>query len=134
MILGDTQAVVWYLVSSHRLGPEARDRLARAVMNYQAAFSAISLWEIGMLQQKNRLNVIPNLTASQWRERLLAEGFREIPVDSIIAVRAGELPDMRGDPADRIIVATALEGHLLITSDRRILDWPRELDRFDARR
>ena len=103
-------------------------------MNNQAAFSAISLWEIGMLQQKNRLNVIPNLTASQWRETLLAEGFREIPVDSVIAARAGELPDLHGDPADRIIVATALEGHLVITSDRRILDWPHELDRFDARR
>jgi PIN domain nuclease of toxin-antitoxin system len=103
-------------------------------MNDQAAFSAISLWEIGMLQQKNRLNVIPNLTASQWRECLLAQGLREIPVDSVIAARAGELPDMHGDPADRIIVATALEGHLLITSDRRILDWPHELDRFDARR
>ena len=134
MILGDTQAVVWYLVSSHRLGPEARDRLARAVMNDQAAFSAISLWEIGMLQQKNRLNVIPRLTASQWRERLLAQGLREVPVDSVIAARAGEMPDMHGDPADRIIVATALEGHLLITSDRRILDWPHDLDRFDARR
>ena len=134
MILGDTQAIVWYLVSSHRLGPEARDRLARALMHDQAAFSAISLWEIGMLQQKNRLNVIPNLTASQWRERLLAEGFREITVDSIIAGRAGELPDMHGDPADRIIAATTLEGNLLITSDRRILDWPHGLDRFDARR
>ncbi len=87
-----------------------------------------------MLQQKNRLNVVPNLTARQWRERLLAEGLREIPVDNIIAVRAGELPDMHGDPADRIIVATALDGHRLITSDNEILDWPHELDRFDARR
>ena len=82
-----------------------------------AAFSAISLWEIGMLQHKNHLNIALNLAASQWRERLLAEGFREIPVDGSIAVRAGELPDMHGDPADRIIVATALGGgHRLITS------------------
>ena len=95
-------------------------------------FSAISIWEIGMLQQKGRIG--NDMTASQWHERLLAEGFNEISVDGTIAARAGHLPDMHGDPADRIVVATALEGHLLITSDGPILDWLHELDRFDARR
>ncbi len=37
---------------------------------------------------------------------------------------AGLLTDMHGDPADRLIVATALQGHQLATADRRILDWP----------
>ena len=74
------------------------------------------------------------MNAAQWYEWLLAEGFNEIPVTGVIAARAGELLDMHGDPADGIIVATALEGHLLITSDRPILNWPHELDRFSARR
>lgn len=132
MILGDTQAVVWYIDANRRLGPEARDRIAQAIQSGQAAFSAISIWEFGMLQQKDRLET--DMTAVQWREQLLAEGFQEIPVDGAIAARAGHLPDMRGDPADRIVVATALEGHLLITSDGPILDWIHALDRFDARR
>ena len=132
MILGDTQAVVWYLDANRRLGLEARRRIARAVQNGEAAFSAISIWEIGMLRQKGRFP--DDMTAMQWREQLLTAGFVEIPVDGAIAARAGGLEDMPGDPADRIIVATALEGHLLITSDRPILDWPHELDRFDARR
>ncbi len=132
MILGDTQAVLWYLDANRRLGHEAGRRIARAVQNGEAAFSAISIWEIGMLQQKGRLG--SDMNAVQWHERLLAEGFNEISVTGVIAARASELPDMRGDPADRIIVATALEGHLLITSDRPILDWPHELDSFDARR
>lgn len=132
MILGDTQAVVWYLDANRRLGPEARDRIARAIQNGQAAFSAISIWEIGMLQQKGRLG--SELNAAQWHERLLAEGFNEIPVTGAIAARAGDLLDMHGDPADRIVVATALEGHLLITSDGPILNWPHDLDRFSARR
>ena len=135
MILPDTHAFLWFFTGNRRLGRFVQGVLRRAIANEDAAFSAISLWEIGMLQQKNRLNVVPNLTARQWRERLLAEGLREIPVDSIIAVRAGELPDMHGDPADRIIVATAIDGgHRLITSDRTILEWGHELDRFDARR
>ena len=135
MILPDTHAFLWFFTGNRRLGRFAQGVLRRAIANEDAAFSAISLWEIGMLQQKNRLNIVPNLTAGQWRERLLAEGLREIPVDSIIAVRAGDLPDMHGDPADRIIVASAFEGgHRLFTGDRNILDWPHELDRFDARR
>ena len=36
-------------------------------------------------------------------------------------------------PADRFILATALEGHQLITADIRLLDWPRDLARLDAR-
>ncbi len=132
MILGDTQALVWYLDANQRLGPEAPGRIARAIQNGQAAFSAISIWEIGMLQQKGRLETAMN--AAQWHEWLLDEGFNDIPVTSAIAARAGDLLDMHGDPADRIVVATALEGHLLITSDRPILNWPHELDRFSARR
>jgi len=103
-----------------------------ANLRNDAAFSTISIWELGMLQQRGRLET--DMTGTQWREHLLAEGFNEIPVDGVIAARAGDLPDMHGDPADRIIVATALEGHLLISSDRLILNWPHELDRISARR
>ncbi len=40
---------------------------------------------------------------------------------------------MHGDPADRLIVATALGGHQLLTADQRILNWPGPLSRLDAR-
>lgn len=132
MILGDTQAVVWYLAGNRRLGQRARNRMRLANLSNDAAFSAISIWEIGVLQQKGRLGNA--MSARQWYEWLLAEGFNELPVTGAIAAHAGDLQDMHGDPADRIIVATGLEGHLLITSDRPILEWPHQLDRFDARR
>ena len=63
-----------------------------------------------------------------WRRDMLEQGVNEIPVNGLIATRAGLLPDMHGDPADRLIVATALEGHQLITADERILAWPGKLD------
>ena len=132
MTLGDTHTLMWHIVPNRRLGPQARYRIHEANLRNDAAFSAISIWEIGMLQQKGRID--GNMPAMEWRERLLAEGFNEIPVAGIIAARAGELPDLRGDPADRIIVATALDGHLLITQDQRILNWPGQLDRLPARR
>ena len=53
-------------------------------------------------------------------------------MDGAIAARAGLLPDLPGDPADRLIVATALEGHRLVTADRRMLDWPGQLSLLRA--
>ena len=47
-------------------------------------------------------------------------------------LRAAELPGLSGDPVDRLIVSTALNGHRLMTADRRILDWPGQLDRIPA--
>ncbi len=67
-----------------------------------------------------------------WRRDLLDQGLIEVPVDGGIAARAGLLADMHGDPADRLIVATALEGHRLVTADRRILEWPGHFSRLSA--
>ena len=65
---------------------------------------------------------------------LLGQGLIEIPVDGDIGIRANALPDFHADPADRIVVATALTGHRLVTADDRILEWSGSLDRLDARR
>ena len=67
-----------------------------------------------------------------WRRVFLDAGISEVPVDGEIAARAGLLPLLHGDPADRLIVATALAGHQLVTADRRILDWSGNLQRLDA--
>ncbi len=83
-----------------------------------------------MLQARGRITLQADI--GSWREGLLKEGLIEIPVDGRIAIRAGLLQDMHGDPADRLIVATALDGHQLVTADRRILDWPGQLSRMRA--
>ena len=84
-----------------------------------------------MRVQKGRVDLGLDLDA--WRRDLLDKGVIEIMVDGGIAARAGLLPDVHGDPADRIIIATALEGHQLVTADQRILDWPGSMSRLDAR-
>ena len=109
----------------------ARREIDRAVRERDVAVSAISFWEIAMLHDKRRLTLLRDIAS--WREGLLREGLVEIPVNGEIAARAGLLSDMHGDPADRLIVATALEGHRLVTSDHRILGWPGQLRRLDAR-
>ena len=94
------------------------------------AVSALSFWEIAMLKRKGRIDFPEDVML--WRREQLERGLIEIPVDGHIAVKAAFLEDLHGDPADRIIVATALEGHRLVTADSRILNWPGPLDRLNA--
>ena len=130
MIILDTHVVVWFSSGDGRLGSRARQHISDALEQDDAAISTISFWEVGMRLQKGQINV--GLPLDAWRKALLDEGLIEIPVDGSMAARAGLLEDLHGDPADRIIVATALEGHRLATADSRILNWPGPLDRMNA--
>ncbi|MCY4557514.1 MAG: type II toxin-antitoxin system VapC family toxin [Chloroflexi bacterium] len=132
MILPDTHTLIWYTTLNPRLGPLADRRIREAIADRDAAFSAISVWEVALLLARRRLTL--DVTALQWRQNLLEAGLIEIPVDGMIAARSVNLADFHADPADRIIMATAQAGHQLITDDRDILNWSGELDRFPARR
>ncbi len=131
MILLDTHVLLWQEQGDRRLGPQARLVFEDALQDGEAAVSAISFWEVGMQIQKGRLALSLDLGA--WRRDMLDQGLVEISIDGIISARAGLLTDIHGDPADRLIVATALEGHQLVTADERILDWPGQLSRMNAR-
>lgn len=130
-MLLDTQATLWHRLGDPQLGPRAREAIDQAWLSNELAISAITFWETAMLRDKGRIRFPDDVL--QWRLMLLAQGYVEIPINGEIAARAGLLLDIHGDPADRIIVATALEGHHLVTSDRKILSWPGQLTRLDAR-
>ena len=100
----------------------------------EAAVAAITFWEIAMRRAKSQLDLDPDIDIQAWRTWLLNSGLNEIPLNGDIGIRAGQLADLHGDPADRIIVATALEGRQLVTADRDILRWSSPLQRIDARR
>ena len=88
-------------------------------------------WEVAMLKSKGRLDFPEDV--GLWRRELLGQGLAEIPVDGEIGIRANALPGFHPDPVDRIIVATALQSHTLITADQAILEWRGNLNRQDAR-
>lgn len=95
------------------------------------AVSAISFWEVSMLVAKGRLAMDVALDA--WRKDLLAAGLREMPLDGRIGIQAALLPDLHGNPADRLIAATAIQcGGALATADERLLAWQADLQRLDA--
>ena len=131
MILLDTHVVIWLRTGDRRLGRQSRREVEKGLREGNVAVSAISFWEAGMRSQKGRLDLGQHLDS--WREEIIRNGIIEIPVNGVIAARAALLTGMHGDPADRVIVATALEGHRLLTADTRILRWPGQLNTLDAR-
>ena len=131
MMLLDTHILLWQRWGDQRLGVQTRDLLQHSLREEEAVVSAISFWEVAMRIQKGQINF--DLDLHEWRNTLIRQGLIEIPVDGAIAARAGLLGGIHGDPADRIIVATALGGHRLVTADQRILGWGGNLDRLDAR-
>lgn len=132
MIMLDTHVLVWLDEGSARLGPESRDIIDKALTGGRLTVSAISFWEIAMLVEKKRLEIRMNLQS--WRIELLENGLNEIGLHGLIAIRAGELSNFHGDPADRLIVSSALENSAtLITADEKILAWSGLVAKHDAR-
>lgn len=129
MLILDTHALIWMDKNEASLGPKSR----KAVLSCQdIAVSAISFWEVARLVRKGRLEL--GIAASVWRSDLLLSGLLELSVDGDIGIAAGNLSDFHGDPADRIIVATAIRWKApLVTADERILGWPGRLERIHAR-
>lgn len=111
---------IWVWLSSG--DPKAK---AFAGFRGQPIVSAISLWEVSMLAAKGRLELKPD--AQTWIETNLQDPVELEPMTPEICVQSCALDDFHGDPADRIIVATALTlGTPLLTLDREIIRWSKE--------
>lgn len=131
MLLLDTHVLVWLDEGSQRLGLKALDLINNALTGRQLGVASISFWEIAMLVDKQRLAL--HIELDVWRSELLQSGLQEIPLQGSTALRAGQLQDFHGDPADRMIVATALENSsALMTADRKILAWNSLHQKIDA--
>ena len=132
MILLDTHVLVWLDEASPRLGSAAIEQIDSAFHSGMAAVSAISFWEVGMLVRKGRIRMDMDLAV--WRADFLQQGLIEIPITGDIGVRAAGFDDFHGDPADRLIAATALQNSAsLLTADERLLSSRLAIRRLDAR-
>ena len=127
LLLLDTHALVWLMFGDPKLGPIARDSIRSACRENSTIVSAITPWEIGVLVSKNRIDLFRDVLA--WiRDAISRPGIRLVPLEPEIAVASTRLPfDIHGDPADRILVATARHlGATLVTADAALLDLARQ--------
>lgn len=125
MTLLDTHAWVWWVSDPDRLSAAARLAIETARGSGGVLVSSISVWEVALLVAKGRLKL--TIPVDEWVMRCEAvPGLRFVPVDNAIAMRSVSLPGvLHPDPADRIIVATALEKKArLVTKDARLLAYP----------
>lgn len=123
MILLDTNVLLWRAREDKRFGRQAMQALDEAVDRNEAGVSAISLWEMATLIRRRRIALDQPLR--EWsRIAFGSSGLRLVPVDESIAIDAGELEGMRGDPGDRIIIASARRlACPLMTADEAILEY-----------
>ena len=132
MILLDTHALIWLTEGQPELGDKARHLADEALANDDLGISAITFWEIAMLHQRGRIQLVQPVEA--WRRTLVDRGLREWPLTGEVGIAAATLVDFHPDPADRFITATALlHGTTLVTADDRILTWSGTLRRHNAR-
>jgi len=118
MILLDTHAWIWLTSDPDRLGKAARSAIQR---ERSRAIAAISCWEVAMLAARRRIELDRD-PVSWMEDSLRAEDIELLPLTPAVAVASAQLESFHGDPADRLIVATALaHGALLVTKDEDII-------------
>ena len=133
MILLDTHVLVWFAEGHPSLGPRTTRLTDAALRRDEVLVAAVSFWEIAVLLAKARLQM--DLSPMAFRQKVLEQGVREMTLTGAIGIAAAELPAFHDDPADRMIVATALSlDARLATADRRILGWGGRVRAHDARR
>ncbi len=121
MIVLDTHAWVWWVSGSKLLSVKARATIDLHMAERTVRVSSISVWEVAQLVERGRLEL--TMETDHWVARSESLPFLEfVPVDNRIALQSTSLPGaFHADPADRLIVATALAlGATLVTKDKRL--------------
>ncbi len=118
MLTLDTHSWLWWVTAPGYLSRNALEAITTADV---LCVPAIVCWEMALLVDRKRIHLALEIT--EWLHTALADPrARLIPINPEIAVRANAFGDtLHRDPADRLIVATAMElGAPLVTKDAHI--------------
>jgi len=124
MILLDTHIWVWWVDNASQLSPAHKTIIQEEELN-GLGVSAISVWEVAKLVEKDRLGL--NRPVKDWINIALSyPGIQLINLTPEISIASTQLlGEFHKDPADQIIVATAnVLGIPLLTADGKIRNYP----------
>ena len=122
-LLLDTHVWVWFVAGdTSKLARRTVSSIERAVRDGRCLVSVISVWELAMLESKGRVRLGGSIDAWVAASRQ-PPGVGVVELSSEIAIESTRLPgDAHGDPADRMLIATArVLGAVLVTCDERVL-------------
>lgn len=117
MIVLDTHAWIWWASDPAKLGRRGRAAIEAAD---RIGVPAVCCFEVAAAVARGRIAL--DRAPLEWLDQALAlPGIDLLPVTPAVAVKATQLGAFHGDPADRLIVASALVEHAaLVTRDRTI--------------
>lgn len=116
MIVIDTHVLIFHFLNRERLSAAAVVAIDRGIAARSIRVPSISLWEVAMASAKKRVFLPVSLEAFL-TDALASLQAEVVPISPQIAALAGTL-SIHGDPADRIIAATAIHlGAPLVTAD-----------------
>jgi len=117
----DTHVWIWWVTGQKTLTHAELEELGNLAESERLAISAISLWEAQMLHARGRLRL--EIPFETWLLQAVAPPVEVVPLDVSVILALNQLPpSFHGDPADRIIAATARHfGARLLTKDKQLL-------------
>jgi PIN domain nuclease of toxin-antitoxin system len=118
-LLLDTHTLLWWLTGDPALSMSARAAIEDT--GNTVFVSAASAWEIAT---KFRIGKLPNAAtiAADLTRVLAAEGFVSLPISVAHGQAAGALPGPHRDPFDRMLMAQAMLGDLVLMSNEQRFD------------
>lgn len=120
----DTHVWYWMVAGSAKVPLRVRNKIKAAIPGSNIKVSIMSAWEIAMLESKGRIKM--HINCQEWiKNALTAPGVSVCNLTPDIVYESVHLPDyVHGDPADRIIIASArILNATLVTKDKKIADY-----------
>jgi PIN domain nuclease of toxin-antitoxin system len=128
LLLLDTHCWLWaQLGLVQQLSRAALEAIRSAESEGNLRISVISIWELAMLEKRGRVALPMNVRT--WVDQALSKpGIAVTPLTPEIMIESVHLPgEVHGDPADRMLAATArVLGATLVTKDDKLLGYSRQ--------
>jgi PIN domain nuclease of toxin-antitoxin system len=121
-LLLDAHALLWWLQDDRQLPSAVGDLIDDP--GVPITVSVITLWELMIKAMRGRLT-LPAEPGHVFNEVIDGSGFRVLSTERRHVLALPELPDVHGDPFDRMLVAQAMvEGMSIVTGDPAIARYP----------
>lgn len=114
----DTHILVWWWTDASRLSPAAYHAIHQSGQNIYV--SAVSIWEMAIKYHKGKFSEAEPII--RHLEYLMTKSqFLHLDMNHQHGLLAGKLPQVHGDPFDRMLVAQAISENLtLISKDEKL--------------